>query len=175
MSVPEESIISRSHQIRIGRRLRAATGALASATGMVLAVVSLANPAPSHSSDIRLAAWTVVSKHGGFVWVTIRELRDPAGLERRLLANGIPASISYHGHPNTACRLYPADRRRYERVFPAIDRARSRPLPVKASRYLLAASSCLKAIAVAPSSRSGPGLSRPAPGCNSEPPSGGAT
>jgi hypothetical protein len=127
MSVPTERIISRSHQIRAGRRLRAAAAVLATATVLVVAVMALANPAPTRSSPVRLTAWTVVSRPDGVVAVTIRELRDPAGLARRLRADGIPASITYHGYPNTACRLYPADGWRYARVFPPIIRGRSRP------------------------------------------------
>jgi hypothetical protein len=127
MSVREERIISRSHQIRAGRRLRAAAAVLAAATGLVVAVTALAASAPSHSSAVRLTAWTVVSKPGGIVAVTIRDLRDPAGLERRLRADGIPASVTYHGYLNTACRRYPAGGWRYERVFPPTTPARSRP------------------------------------------------
>jgi hypothetical protein len=122
MTTPEESIISRSREIRAGRRLRAGATALAAAIGLVVAVTALTTSAPSRSSDVRLTAWSVVSKPGGLLLVTIRELRDPAGLERRLLANGIPANITYHGQPNPACRRYPADRRRYDRVLPPFGR-----------------------------------------------------
>lgn len=44
---------------------------------------------------MRLTAWTVTHKSGGLISVTIRELRDPAGLQRRLRADGVPATVRF--------------------------------------------------------------------------------
>ncbi len=44
----------------------------------------------------------------GTIAVTIRELRDPAGLQSRLRADGVPASVSFFGQQNPSCRPYPA-------------------------------------------------------------------
>jgi DNA-directed RNA polymerase specialized sigma24 family protein len=44
----------------------------------------------------------------GLVDVTIRELRDPAGLQSKLRADGVPASVTFSGQPNPSCRPYPA-------------------------------------------------------------------
>jgi hypothetical protein len=50
---------------------------------------------PSHRAHAQLAAWTVVKQANGTVLVKIREFRDPAGLQRRLRADGVPASIAF--------------------------------------------------------------------------------
>ena len=39
----------------------------------------------------------------GNIRVTVRELRDPAGLQRTLRADGVPASVTFIGQPNPAC------------------------------------------------------------------------
>jgi len=93
MSVPAEDIISRARTIRSRRRIPAAAAALTVAAGAALAATSLA--APGHPAPARLTAWTVARKPGGDVQVTIRELRDPAGLQRRLRADGVPATIRF--------------------------------------------------------------------------------
>jgi Sigma-70 region 2 len=54
-----------------------------------------------------LAAWTVARQADGSIKVTIRELRDPAGLQRTLRADGVPASVTFSGQRNPACQGYP--------------------------------------------------------------------
>jgi hypothetical protein len=49
--------------------------------------------------------------------VTIRELRDPAGLQRTLRQHGVPASVTFQTL-NPACRPYPAGTRLLKQVFP---------------------------------------------------------
>jgi hypothetical protein len=58
-----------------------------------------------------LAAWTVKNGADGMVDVTIRQLFDPAGLERTLRADGVPAYVDFrNGLPSsspglpTACK-----------------------------------------------------------------------
>ena len=53
----------------------------------------------SHQPSVHLGAWTVVKQTDGTVSVTIRGLRDPAGLQRRLREDGIPASVTFFGQP----------------------------------------------------------------------------
>ncbi|MBO0833573.1 MAG: hypothetical protein J2P29_16555, partial [Actinobacteria bacterium] len=40
-------------------------------------------------------AWTVVKRPDGVVLVKISQLRDPAGLQRALRADGIPAAVAF--------------------------------------------------------------------------------
>lgn len=103
MDVPAEDIISRARAIRSRRQIPAAAAALTVAAGAALAVMSLA--APGHPAPARLTAWTVAKKPGGAVRVTIRELRDPAGLQRRLRADGIPAIIRFDSNPPLPSQL----------------------------------------------------------------------
>jgi hypothetical protein len=85
-----------------------ATAAVTVAACVALTVTALlpgghrASPPPG----AQLAVWTV-AKHGdGTVTVTIRQLRDPAGLQRRLRADGIPASVTFSGQLPRACHRY---------------------------------------------------------------------
>jgi hypothetical protein len=105
MDVPAEQIESRSRAIRARRRIPGLAGGLALAAGAALAVTTLlpASHQPSHPAPARLAAWTVVKQADGNIRVTVRELRDPAGLQRTLRADGVPASVTFIGQPNPAC------------------------------------------------------------------------
>jgi hypothetical protein len=46
----------------------------------------------------------------GTIQVTIRELSNPAGLQRQLRADGVPASVTLIGQQNPSCRPYRASR-----------------------------------------------------------------
>jgi len=87
------------HRRRTRHKLTAlATGAGAVAAGAALAVIALApasHPA-SRQPGVQLAAWTVVRQADGNVYVTIRQFRDPAGLQARLCADGVPASVIFN-------------------------------------------------------------------------------
>jgi hypothetical protein len=67
-------------------------------TAVVLAVTMLApsGPPASHPAPAQLAAWTVIKQSGGAVTITIREFRDPAGLQAKLRADGVPASVIFY-------------------------------------------------------------------------------
>jgi hypothetical protein len=121
-SPPEvEAIIARGRARRHRRLIPVVTGTLATAAVGALAVTALApasHPAtalagklPSHQASrqptVRLTAWTVTKLADGNISVTIRELRDPAGLQRTLRADGVPASVTFAGQQNTACQPYP--------------------------------------------------------------------
>jgi len=71
------------------------------ATAAIVAVAAFALLLPGSGArsqrapSVKLAAWTVIDEPGGKIGVTIRELNDPAGLQRRLRADGVPVTIRY--------------------------------------------------------------------------------
>ena len=69
--------------------------------------VALPASHPAIAPSAQLAAWTVARQADGSIKVTIRELRDPAGLQQRLRADGVPASVTFSGQQNPACQGYP--------------------------------------------------------------------
>lgn len=91
---------------RPSRRRRLAVPALIGVTAAaVAATVALAltsgSPAPSHPGSqggTTLAAWSVIKERNGLLKVTIRELRDPAGLRQMLRAAGVPANVQFLNH-----------------------------------------------------------------------------
>jgi hypothetical protein len=108
MNTPVDQIISRGRAVRARRRGPAVAGALGAAAAVAFAV-SVALPASHPASEPRaqLAAWTVARQADGSIRVTIRELHDPAGLQRRLRADGVPASVTFTDQRNPACQGYP--------------------------------------------------------------------
>jgi hypothetical protein len=96
---PVEQIVRRSRAVRARRRVPALTAAVAVVAAAGLAVTWLL---PGHSATvqpgIQLTAWTVVKHADGTVYVRINQLRDPGGLQRRLRADGVPASVVF-GNP----------------------------------------------------------------------------
>ena len=94
-------------------------GALTVAAGTALAVTALlpsgqpglrpsGQPAPgSHPAAARLAAWTVVRQANGDIDVTVNQLKDPAGLQATLRADGLPVTVSFSGPPlASSCQPY---------------------------------------------------------------------
>jgi len=76
-----------------------ATAAVAAA--VVLALVPGPPAARAHHGGqvgTTLAAWTVIKLRDGLLQVTIRELREPAGLEQVLRADGVPANVQFLHH-----------------------------------------------------------------------------
>jgi len=112
---PVERIVSRGRAVRARRRAPALAAALAVAAGTAAAVTALL---PSgHQPGLQLAAWTVSRQADGTVTVTIRQLHDPAGLQRRLRADGIPASVTFFGQPPRACQRFPVDPAMVNKVY----------------------------------------------------------
>jgi hypothetical protein len=70
--------------VRARRRINGAAGTLAAAGGITLVVAALLPS--SHQPAAHLAAWTVAKQTNGDVYVTIRELHDPAGLQTNSVA-----------------------------------------------------------------------------------------
>jgi hypothetical protein len=119
MTTPVEAVVARGRAVRRHRRLRRVTSAAAAVVaGAVLVTLAVtgARPAP-----VRLAAWTVTTEPNGTVAVSIRDLRDPAGLQRALRAHGVPAIVRFHtsGSPMPGCMIPGGSRLEtiYQRVF----------------------------------------------------------
>ncbi len=101
MNTPVDQIVSRGRAVRARHRIPWMAGTLAVAAGLAVALTALL-PA-SHQPRTQLTAWTVAEQAGGNIRVTIRELRDPAGLQRKLRADGVSASVTFFGQDNPAC------------------------------------------------------------------------
>jgi hypothetical protein len=82
----------------------ALAGAAVAAAGASLAATALL-PA-THQPTVRLAAWTVAKQANGTIDVTISQLRDPAGLQSTLRADGVLASVTFAGQQTPACQPY---------------------------------------------------------------------
>jgi hypothetical protein len=105
---PVETIKARGRARRRRRLIAGVAGALGLTAGMaagVTALVPASHPA-SHQPVAQLAAWTVAKQADGKIDLTLRQFRDPAGLQARLRADGVPISVTPVGQPNRACHGY---------------------------------------------------------------------
>ena len=123
-ATPVERIVLRSQTMRTGHRVPALAAAAVAVAGAVVAAVALAVTAlvpgghqAARPAGIQLAAWTVVKQPGGTIVVTIRQLLDPAGLQSRLRADGVPASVTFRGGVPRACQGYGANVSLINKVF----------------------------------------------------------
>jgi len=106
MDVPLDVVVGRGRRLRIRRRLpglAVAAGAVAALALAVAAVVPGGGKATAPGGGTgtgRLAAWTIVSQPNGSVRVALRwpGLRDVAGLQDKLRADGIPARVARIGY-----------------------------------------------------------------------------
>ena len=108
LAIPASEIMARADRARTHRRLGvlAGTGGLAA----VAVAVSVALPAshPASGPGAHLAAWIVTRQADGTIQVGFfGQMRDPAGLQRTLRADGVPASVTFTGQQNPACQDYP--------------------------------------------------------------------
>ncbi len=121
-ATPVDQILSRGRTVRARRRISALAAVLAAAAAAAVAVTVLPASHPAaNQPGVRLAAWTVVRRPDGDVAVTIRELYNPAGLQRQLRAAGVPAVVTFyaaHRYPSS-CQVYPASPALLSKVFPA--------------------------------------------------------
>jgi hypothetical protein len=107
MTTPVEQIISRGRAVRARRRIPGVAGGLAVAAAVALGVTALvpSSHQASHPGSAQLTAWTVTKTSGDTIRVTVRELRDPAGLQGKLRADGLPVNVSFSGPPlNQVCQ-----------------------------------------------------------------------
>ena len=117
---PVAQVISRGRAVRARRRIPGVAGTLAVAAGTALAVTTLlpsghpglaASHPGSPPASARLAAWTVAKQANGDIDVTVNQLKDPAGLQATLRADGLPVTVSFSGPLlNASCRPYRASR-----------------------------------------------------------------
>jgi hypothetical protein len=64
-----------------------------------------------HSASVRLAAWTVAKQANGDIDITISQLKDPAGLQATLRADGLPVTVSFSGPMlGASCQPYETSR-----------------------------------------------------------------
>jgi hypothetical protein len=116
-ATPVAHIISHGRAVRARRWIPVGAGTLAVAVGAALALTALlpsAHPGPlasshgsSHPASARLAAWTVAKQANGDIDVTINQLRDPAGLQATLRADGLPVNVRFSGSLlSSACQPY---------------------------------------------------------------------
>ena len=82
------------HRYAVPALLGVAAAAVAAAVALALAAGSPAGHGGGQGG-VTLAAWSVVREPHGLLKVTIRQLRNPAGLERTLRADGVPANVRF--------------------------------------------------------------------------------
>jgi hypothetical protein len=117
MTAPLEQVISRGRAVRARRRIPGMAGALAAAATAALAVTALVPSGHHPAAHAQLTAWTVTRQAGGKIDITISELRNPAGLQARLRADGLPATVSFSGPPlNPACKPFSPTRAQLRKV-----------------------------------------------------------
>jgi hypothetical protein len=108
-ATPVEQILRRGRAARARRRIPVLAGALGVAAATALAVTTLlpGTHHPGPQPRAQLAAWTVTTQADGNIRVAIHELHNPAGLQRRLGADGVPATVTFRNQPNPACHPWP--------------------------------------------------------------------
>lgn len=112
---------------RMTRRRLVLAGIPALAAAVVAVAVSVALPGghpagrPRGGARAQLAAWTVTRQADGSIQVTFREMRDAAGLQRVLRADGVPASVTFPGTENPACRNLPTSHPRLGQTSGLLD------------------------------------------------------
>jgi hypothetical protein len=140
-ATPVAQIISRGRAVRARRRIPGVAGALAMTAATALAVTALLTPGHSgllasghprtshpgtqpsgrlgsHPASARLAAWTVAMQANGDIDITINQLKDPAGLQATLRADGLPATVSFSGTLlSPSCQGYLASTSTLDAVF----------------------------------------------------------
>jgi hypothetical protein len=127
-ATPVAQIISRGRQVRARRRIPGVAAALVVTAGTALAASTLVpsgHPGSagsghpgSHPASARLAAWTVAKQANGDIDVTISQLRNPAGLQSTLRADGLPANVTFSGPGLSAsCQPYPTSQATLSAVF----------------------------------------------------------
>ena len=106
MDVPLDVVVRRGRRLRAQRRLPGLAAAAVIVAALVLAVAAVVPgsgraTAPARGTGTeRPAVWTVVSQPNGSVRVALRGpyVRDVAGLQDRLRADGIPARVARFKH-----------------------------------------------------------------------------
>ena len=115
---PLQTIATRGRRLRARRRVLGASAALAVLCGLGFAASTLV---PIGGGQ-QLAAWSVATQRNGLVVVEIHQLSNPAGLQRRLRAAGVPATVRFQNQNPPNCLYYPGTPRQIfrltNRIFP---------------------------------------------------------
>ena len=106
MDVPLDVIVRRGRRLRAQRRLPGVAVAAGTVAALAVAVAAVVpgsgrtTPPAGSAGTERPAAWTVVSQPNGGVRVALRwpGIRDVAGLQDRLRADGVPARVARIGY-----------------------------------------------------------------------------
>lgn len=126
MTTSLDTVVARGRALRRRKRNRYRLAVAVAAACVALAAVKIW---PDSSPRASLAAWTVSKEPAGIVAVTIRELNDPAGLQRTLREEGVPAIVRFNGQNPPDCLIDPAGSPEdYGRIFPQINHAQSSAL-----------------------------------------------
>ena len=128
--------LSPVRRARLRPRILGAAAAAAVAVAVSVAVsvaLPASHPSASHPASrpaAHLAAWTVTRQADGTIHVSFfGELRDPAALQRALRADGVPASVTFIGQQNPACRIDAVQQRLSDSRARALARAYIRSHP----------------------------------------------
>jgi hypothetical protein len=112
LATPLDATIARGRRLRARRRVAGRAGIAGAAVVVVAAGAGLAGaltvspatspavfhgPSPATGAPDRLAAWTVTRTPDGIVTILVRQLSDPAGLQRTLRADGVPINVRFQG------------------------------------------------------------------------------
>ena len=115
---PLQTIATRGRRLRARRRVLGASAALAVLCGLGFAASTLV----PNGGGQQLAAWSVATQRNGLVVVEIHQLSNPAGLQRRLRATGVPATVRFQNQNPPNCLYYPGTPRQIfrltNRIFP---------------------------------------------------------
>jgi len=120
MDTPRHIIERNGRARRRRHRLTGLAGVIGVGVAAAVATTVLlpAGHPVSHPVSTQLAAWTVTRQTDGNISVYIRQLRDPASLQSKLRADGIPASVTFLDQQNPSCRPYHAGQALLNKVFP---------------------------------------------------------
>lgn len=109
MDTALETVVSRGRSLR---RRRTIPGAVVAVAAAVVVALAATGTLPGRGPRADLAAWTVTRTPAGLVTVTVRQLNDPAGLQRTLRADGVPSFVRFRGETPAVLRDLPAEIRR---------------------------------------------------------------
>jgi hypothetical protein len=88
----------RRRRLAVPALIGVAAAAVAAAVALALTPGSPARHGGGRGGGATLAAWSVIKERHGLLRVTIRELRDPAGLQQMLRAAGVPSNVRFMHH-----------------------------------------------------------------------------
>jgi len=116
MTMSLDTVLARGRTLRRRKKNRRRAAVAVTAAAVALAAVKIW---PAGSPQASLAAWTVSKEPAGIVAVKINELSDPAGLQRTLRNEGVPAIVRFNGQDPPGCLIDPVDTPAdYRRIFP---------------------------------------------------------